>query len=202
MDHVCRAIRVCLIVFAAIVLAAPGWAADIVGWQAGPSGLVLTPLVPFEFGSLTVSAPDGVSFKQELKPGATITFTPFSRPGYRPPEGTYVWEVTLGSPSAVNPKLHAAARAGRDGSGDLEVEAMHRVALSRATQTQSGAFTVQHGTIVPSNMVESGGKAASSRNGREANPFKQADWLHDNPSIGPVDQVIPDDLIVQGSACV
>jgi hypothetical protein len=33
-------------------------------------------------------------------------------------------------------------------------------------------------------------------------PFRKASWLYDDPSIGLVDQVIPDDLIVQGSLCV
>jgi hypothetical protein len=202
MENTYRALRVFVLVFIAAALGVPAHGADIVASQTGPSGLVLTPLVKFEFGRLTVNAPDGVSFQQDLRPGATVVFNPSSRPGYQPPDGTYLWEVTLVTPSAVDPRLQAAAKAARE-SGDAEAEVLHRVALSRVTQAQSGAFTIQRGAMVPSNLVEPGARAASPRSHREApNPFTRAEWLHDNPSIQPVDQVIPDDLIVQGSACI
>jgi len=202
MNHIQRGLRLFAFILITFVIAFPAIAADIVAWQAGPSGLVLRPLVPFDIGVLTVNAPDGVAFREEFKPGTTVVFTPHSRPRYQPPDGTYVWEVMLARPSAVDPRLREAAKAARE-SGETEGEVMYRAALSRVTLVQSGGFRIVRGQIVPSDLVEPGARAASPRSGREApNPFKQAEWLHDDPSIGPVDQVIPDDLIVQGSACV
>ena len=200
MGHIQRVLGV--VVFVALSLGVPAYGSDIVASETGPSGLVLTPLVRFEFGRLTVNAPDGVSFQHDIRPGETVVFTPFSRRGYQPPDGTYLWEVTLVSPSAVDPRLREAAKAARE-SGDAEAEVLYRVALTKVTRAQSGAFTLQRGAMVPSNLVEPGARTGSTSSNRQVpNPFKQAEWLHDDPSIGPVDQVIPDDLIVQGSLCV
>ena len=202
MGHIQRLLGVFIVVFAALSLGVPAYGADIVAFETGPSGLVLTPLVRFEFGRLTVNAPDGVSFQQDIRPGETVVFTPSSRRGYQPPDGTYHWEVTLVTPSAVHPRLQELAKAARE-SGDAEIEVLHRVALTKVTKAQSGAFTIQRGAFVPSNLVEPGAKAGSPSGSREVpNPFKQAEWLHDNPSIQPSDFVIADDLIVQGSACI
>jgi hypothetical protein len=176
--------------------------AEIVAYQAGAGGIILQPLIHFEHGVLTVATPDGTVFRQEFGAGQSVVFSPFGHAGYNPPDGAYVWEVWLGQPSAVHPKLHAAARANRE-SGDVDVEVAHRVALSRATQVQSGTFQIVGGTIVPSTLVEPGSGSRGSRNRSEVpNPFRLAQWLPDDPSIQPVDQVIPDDLIVQGSLCV
>jgi hypothetical protein len=200
MTFVQRSLGAVLFTLFAIVVAFAPAAADIVSVHAGPSGLFLDPLIPFERGVLNVSAPDGASFRQEFSAGAKISFSPFGRDRYHAPDGTYLWEVILALPSAVDPRLQAAAKASRE-SGDPEAEVRHRVAMSKATQVQSGAFTIQGGTIVPSNLVEPGRKAGGPRSSG-ANPFKQAEWLHDNPDVQPVDQVIPDDLIVTGSLCV
>jgi hypothetical protein len=187
------------------LVASPAAAADIVAWQAGPGGLIIQPLVPFDTGVLTVSAPDGVAFREEFRPGTAIVFTPYSRPRYQPPDGTYIWEITLARPSGMDSRTRDSALAARD-SGDAEAEVLYSVALSRLTRVQSGAFSIAQGQIVPSDLVEPGQpgpKGKAYRGNREApNPFKQAEWLHDDPSIGLVDQVIPDDLIVQGSACI
>ena len=103
MDHMQRGLRLFAFIFITFVVAFPAIAADVVAWQAGPSGLVIRPLVPFDHGVLTVNAPDGVAFREEFKPGTTVVFTPYSRLRYQPPDGTYLWEVTLARPSAVDP---------------------------------------------------------------------------------------------------
>ena len=134
MEHMQRALRVGLFAFIAIIIALPVAAADIVAFDAGPSGLTWRPLVSFEHGVLTVGTPDGLVFSEEF--GASgISFNPSAQPNYRPPDGTYIWQVLLGTPSAVSPKLRAAARAHR-GDGDPDIEAAHRAASARATQVQ------------------------------------------------------------------
>ncbi|MGH6690350.1 MAG: hypothetical protein ACREF4_06705 [Gammaproteobacteria bacterium] len=202
MDHTQRVLKLSAFILITFVVAFPAAAADIVAWQAGPSGLVIKPLVQFDHGVLTVNAPDGVAFREEFKPGTTVTFTPYSRARYQPPDGAYVWEVVLARPSAVDPRLREAAKAARQ-SGETEGEVMYRAALSRVTQVQSGGFRIVRGQIVPSDQVEPNAKPQSSNGGRDVrDPFKQANWIHDDPSLQFVDQVIPDDLIVQGSLCV
>ena len=201
MHQIPRALRVGLFVLITVLITLPAAAADIVAFNAGSSGLTWRPLVSFEIGVLTVGTPDGLVFSQEFGAGAGVSFSPFTQPNYRPPDGTYLWQVTLGRPSAVNAKLRAAAQAAR-GDGDPDIEAAHRAASARATLVQSGAFQILNGVIVPSNLTEPGTRQRGAGAGTPADPFRRVDWLLDDPSIRQVDQVIPDDLIVQGSLCV
>lgn len=203
MTHMQRAFRVGLFAVMTVTIALPAAAGDIVAFSAGPSGVTWRPLIPFEHGVLTVSTPDGLVFREEFKGGGGIAFDPSAHPNFRATDGTYKWQVLLGRPSAVNPRLGAAARANREGDGDPDVEARHRAASTRATQVQSGAFTILNRALVPSDLVERGaGPRGAAPRSMAPNPFRQADWPQDDPSVQPVDQVIPDDLIVQGSLCV
>ena len=202
MDQVQRALSVGLFVLIAVVLALPVAAADIVAFDAGSSGLTWKLLVPFEHGVLTVSTPDGLVFQEEFGAGKGVSFNPFAQPNYQPQDGTYIWQVVLGQPSMVHPKLRAAALAAR-GDGDPNIEAAHRAASALATLTQSGAFQILNGAIVPSTLVEPGTRPrGTGPRSMAPDPFKQVDWPLDDPSIRQADQVIPDDLIVQGSACI
>jgi hypothetical protein len=202
MDHTLRALRVGLFLLIAVTFALPAAAADIVAFDAGPSGLTWRPLVSFEHGTLTISTPDGLVFREEFKGGAGVSFNPTGQANYQAPDGTYIWQVTLGQPSTVNAKLRAAAAANRAGDGDPDVEAAHRAASARATLIQSGAFSILNGAIVPSNLVEPGSKSRGAGGRSMTDAFRKVDWLLDDPAVRQVDQVIPDDLIVQGSACV
>jgi hypothetical protein len=202
MNHMLRAFKVGLFVLFAVMIALPAAAADIVAFDAGPSGLTWRPLVSFEHGTLTVSTPDGLVFTEEFKGGGGVSFNPVGQANYQAPDGTYIWQVTLGQPSAVNARLRAAAAANRAGDGDPDVEAAHRAASARATLIQSGAFRILNGAIVPSNLVEPGSRARGTGSRSMTDAFRKVDWLLDDPAVRQVDQVIPDDLIVQGSACV
>ena len=153
MHHMQRALRVGIFVLIAATIALPAAAGDIVAFDASASALTWRPLVSFEHGVLTVSTPDGLVFSEEFR-GGGVSFNPTGQANYRAPDGTYLWQVTLGQPSAVNAKLRAAAAANRAGDGDPDVEAAHRAASARATLIQSGAFQILNGSIVPSNLVE------------------------------------------------
>jgi hypothetical protein len=201
MGHIQRALGVGLFVLIAVVIALPAAAGDIVAFNAGPSGITWRPLIQFEHGVLTIGTPDGLVFQDEFKAGESVSFNPFAQE-YKASDGTYRWQILLGRPSTVDPKLRDAARAKR-GDGDPDIEALHRAASTRATQVQSGAFTIQNGAIVPSDLTEPRVKSGDGGpRGMAPVPFRQADWPQDDPSVQPVDQVIPDDLIVQGSLCV
>jgi hypothetical protein len=203
MDHMQRALRVGLFVLIAVTFALPAAAGDIVAFEAGPSGLTWRPLVSFEHGILTISTPDGLVFREEFKGGAGVSFNPVGQANYQAPDGAYVWQVILGQPSTVNAKLRAAAAASRAGDGDPDIEAAHRAASARATLIQSGGFRILNGAIVPSNLVEPGSRArGAGPRSMTTDAFRKVDWLLDDPAVRQVDQVIPDDLIVQGSACV
>src|SRR5712691_7406981 len=109
MGHMRQALRVGLFVVIAVIIALPAAAADIVAFDAGPSGLTWRPLVAFDYGVLTVSAPDGLVFSQEFNGGAAVSFNPIGQANYQPLDGTYIWQVVLGQPSKVDARLRAAA---------------------------------------------------------------------------------------------
>src|SRR5713226_7862282 len=202
MNHMQRALRVGLFVLFAATIALPAAAADIVAFDASASGLTWRPLVSFEHGILTISTPDGLVFSEEFK-GSGVSFNPIGQADYRPSDGTYIWQVVLGQPSAVNAKLRAAVAASRAGDGDPDVDAAHRAASARATHIQSGAFLIQNGAIVPSTLVEPGSQSrGTGSRSMTTDAFRKVDWIFDDPAVRQVDQVIPDDLIVQGSACI
>lgn len=203
MDVIQRGLRTLVLVLLAVATVVPAAGAEIVAFDASPSGLTWRPLVSFEHGILTVGTPDGLVFSQEFKGTAGVSFNPLGQANYRPPDGTYLWQVTLGQPSKVDARLRAAAAASRAGDGDPDVEAAHRAASARTTLIQSGAFQIQNGAIVPSTLVEPGSRSrGAGPRSMTTDALRQVDWLYDDPAVRQVDQVIPDDLIVQGSACI
>jgi hypothetical protein len=203
MDVIQRGLRTLVLVLLAVATVVPAAAAEIVAFDASPSGLTWRPLVTFEHCILTVSTPDGLVFSQEFKGAGGISFNPVGQANYQAPDGTYIWQVTLGQPSKVDARLRAAAAAARAGDGDPDVEAAHRAASARSTLIQSGAFQIQNGAIVPSNLVEPGTRSrGAGPRSMTTDAFRKVDWLYDDPAVRQVDQVIPDDLIVQGSLCV
>jgi hypothetical protein len=203
MDFIQRGLRAFVLVSMVVLATVTMAGAQIVAFDAGPSGLAWRSLVSFDHGILTVGTPDGLVFSREFKGASGISFNPIGQPNYQPPDGTYIWQVTLGQPSKVDSRLRAAAAATRGGDGDPDLEALHRAASARATLIQSGAFQILNGAIVPSNLVEPGARSrGAGPRSMTTDAFRKAEWFHDDPSIGLVDQVIPDDLIVQGSACI
>ena len=117
MSDIQRGLRTSVLLLIAVLTMAPAAGAQIVAFEAGPSGLSWRPLVSFEHGTLTVRTPDGLVFSQELSGGAGVSFNPAGQANYQPADGTYLWQVTVGQPSLVNARLRAAAAAAR-GDGD------------------------------------------------------------------------------------
>jgi hypothetical protein len=184
--------------------AQPG-SGEIVAFHAGAGGVTWQPLIPFDHGVLVVSGPEGVVFHQAFGPGPALAFDPLAQPGGGLPDGVYVWEVRLGRPSAVSPHLRARAQAARGPGGDAAAEAALGLALRRATQVQSGAFHIEAGMLVPSDIVAPHTRASRARSQRRPRtPFAPAALAvdADDLPIIPADVVFTDDLIVDARACI
>jgi hypothetical protein len=79
------------------------------------------------------------------------------------------------------------------------------VPRKRAPRVQSGAFRILDRVLVPSDPARDGEKRARGRRapGGPQTPFAPALFADlDDTAIVPADQVVTDDLIVQGFACV
>ncbi len=126
--------------------------------------------------TLRVAMPGGETAERSFSAGSIPTLALNGADGARLADGPYVWEMRSVAPAA---RSRGEAEAGGGGAA--------------AGWVASGAFTIRDGTVVATEAPESGTLAALTRAGA---PGAGA------PTLTPFDQVIPDDLIVQGSECV
>ncbi|MDQ5843981.1 MAG: tail fiber domain-containing protein [Acidobacteriota bacterium] len=157
--------------------------------------------------TLTIAAPDGRVFSKEYKGGASLDFSITDEQGERLPDGIYSYELRLA------PVLSSAAKAKlKEARGkDDEAEAVRAARKRGLVQPliESGNFAIQNGAVVvPGATEEAAARSVSKVTGHlrlsgaaSAAQFKLRQQHHLSLNAMP-DQVIPDDLIVQGSACV
>jgi Chaperone of endosialidase len=139
---------------------------------------------------LTVSSPDGTVLRREFRADQTPSFSLFDAQGARRPDGSYTWELQAVPKVAkwVKDKVAAAREAGDDAA----LEALRKSGRLPQGKVQAGVFSVADGSIVasgPSEEPANKPRAQKAAAGSGLTPTTEAD------------QVIPDDLIVQGSGC-
>ncbi len=134
---------------------------------------------------LTVSTPSGKVVRQEIGAGQTPEFDLSSAEAA---DGAYTWELRLVPKFDADTRkaLNEARRTGDDAA----IERLRAEGRIPAERVQSGSFVVEAGSIVTSEGPE---KSSGPKGAKAASGIK---------NTTAEDQVIPDDLIVQGSACV
>ncbi|MGQ0760959.1 MAG: hypothetical protein ACT4OT_02900 [Acidobacteriota bacterium] len=151
-------------------------------------------------GTLTISFPDGRSIRKTFRAGDYPQVTIGDKYFDNLPDGVYSYELRLASAPSD------AAKKARGKDGDPENERAGRKRAPVSTLTQSGSFAVVNGSIVVaggSEPQESGAKASSGSATRATASANVLQRIRNNHrAFFMPDQVIPDDLIVQGSACV
>lgn len=158
--------------------------------------------------TLTVTAPDGRVFRSLLKAGATPEFTITDKEGNRLPDGQYTYELRL-TPELSKATIDTlvAARGKDDDPEDVRAT-RKRAVIPDYSLVQSGDFSIINGAIVVAGAFEEPGTRPSAQIMKQSR-FTAVTGMtlttvrrhHLSPMFMP-DQVIPDDLIVQGSACV
>ena len=137
----------------------------------------------FERVVLTVALPDGGVVRREFRSGEPVAFELAAAAK----DGSYRYELR-GTPrldASTRQELAAARKAGNEAAVIQRLKDAGRLPLEGAVQ--SGSFLVKDGSIVSGGRDEERPRAATAGSG-----------------IGVItaeDQVIPDDLIVQGSGC-
>ena len=171
---VCFSLAIALIVLWA---SPPAGAAPLANVRVDATGLEWQANHPEMGWVLTVSGPGGFYLRQELPVGATPRFSVYDADGGLRPAGSYVYELR------PVPQLDEAARA--EAQAAREAGSVFKSSRLPIAEVQSGAFAIQDGAILMCGDPEPGaGKPAGSAR------------------LATKDQVIPDDLIVQGSACI
>ena len=169
----------------AVVVASALAAAPIAQVRTSPGALDFSPLIEAQSFVLTVSTPDGKVVRREFAAGEAISFS-ISDQREAVAEGAYQWELTAA------PRLRPADRAKLDAARAKSdpaalAEAQRTAGIPQGGWVQSGSFLVADGAIADSSPTE-------------PRPGKR-NVTSDLKNIVAVDQVIPDDLIVQGSLC-
>lgn len=148
-----------------------------VGWKPiGGAGLY----------HLTIGAPDGTRIEKDFNDGQSLSIR-IDDLGAKL-DGTYTYELRT-TPRVTPAVRHALDDARQKNDPAAIAQIVRQNGLSATTQW--GTFGVLNGAILPSDAVE-------TRSGSQG--------LHKSTNAtlkpAPLDQVIADDLIVQGSACI
>lgn len=181
-----------------MILAIPvaAFAADPVGRQTGGGPFIewRGSLSGHDSVTLTVVSPEGDVITKTFKSGRALMLR-ISDLGTDVQDGQYSYELVV-SPK-VSPDVARKLEDARAANDDAAAKKIMKAA-GLSPIVQSGAFTVQGGSFVPNDLVE-GDANDLSTGSRAAGVSTNA-----SRPTGPIavnDQVIPDDLIVQGSIC-
>ncbi len=162
----------------------------------------------YSSATLTVSAPDGRVFSQELKAGAAPEFAIMDKEGNRLPDGNYTYELRLTPLLSKQSRESLVAERGKDDDAEIVRSTRKRSPLAEAPQVQSGHFSILNGTIFVPGAIEEGQSQPVSKvtaplrpNATTQAAMTKLRQHHLAARLMP-DNVIADDLIVQGSACV
>lgn len=160
---------------------------------------------PHSAVTLSVSVPDGQVITKEFQSGNSPEFRLIDAKGERFPDGQYTYELRL-TPIFGQGVKEALAEARAKGNGDqVQREMRKRGTLPSQPLVQSGSFAVVNGMAIVAGSASEGGRtrAAVEQPLAPAAPAGRVNYkVQRNHPRFLFDQVIPDDLIVQGSACV
>ncbi len=193
-----RKLRVSILLVLSMLLlpALPALAeeAAVAELSAGPAGLEWRPLAAdYERAVLTVSTPTGNVIRREFEAGKTPALSLFDAKGQKLADGSYNWEIRIAP--RVPPALRSQLAAARQAGDEAAAKRLQRQ-LPAGPTVQSGSFRILQGSVVAGAAEGRQDGAAAAPDG----PQSAAKPALDN--VTAADQVIPDDLIVQGSACV
>jgi hypothetical protein len=164
--------------------------------------------------TLTVIGPDGEAYIKEFHGNQTPEFQLADKKGERLPDGQYTYELRL-TPNFGQGVKETLKAAREKGNSDEVVRELKKRGALPAGLVQSGGFSVVSGVIYVGGMIESGQNAKVERPAVPASvpavvssaaPVASSGRVNykvnrHHPRFMVFDQVIPDDLIVQGSIC-
>jgi hypothetical protein len=158
---------------------------------------------PYAALTMTVAAPDGRVFRKEFKAGATPEFMITDDQGEKLPDGQYSYELRL--TPIFSPAVKAALAAARGKDDDPETVRAARKRAIPPSLVHSGGFSIMNGVAIvagPTEISEPRKAIVLTEPFRlpSMTGVKTENRKQHHPLLN-VDQVIPDDLIVQGSIC-
>ena len=178
---------------------------QIAGLSSFGSGVRFDVVAPHSAVTLTVLAPDGQSFSKEFQAGNSPEFKLTDAKGERLPDGQYTYELRLTPIFATGVREELKAARAKGNEADVKRELRKRGALPEPL-VQSGSFLVSYGALILPGAVEEKAGPAQAAVIKPAAPVVSSGRINykiqrHHPSFLVFAQVIPDDLVVQGSIC-
>jgi len=199
------------VAFACLQTAALGQGAQSANLRAEGMGVRFDSTIQHTGATLTISAPDGEVYRREFRAGAVPSFALVDKAGAALGNGQYTYELRLNTPQARDPKERLVAA--DDGVEDEQGRTSRKRSRVQSL-VQSGSFSVQNGVVYVGSEIEPTSRRTSSTKNFATSPLQQRSTgvisgntlnrlrNHRLSLFSMPDQVIPDDLIVQGSACI
>jgi hypothetical protein len=156
--------------------------------------------------TLTISAPDGRVFTKTFKGGSSPQFSLADAHGEGLPDGQYTYELRL-APASSRRKDSTSNGRGKEDEPE-SVRAARKTVMPVQSLVQSGTFSILNGAVIVAGAQEEGGaRPVSKITERQLPASAGSTVVTKNPQHHPLliskpDEVINDDLIVKGSACV
>jgi hypothetical protein len=169
--------------------------------------------ITYSNATLTVSAPDGNVYRREFGAGSAPSFALLDKTGAALGNGQYTYELRFTTVQMRDIKERLAMAPDEAGAED-ENGRTNRRPLSVQSVVQSGSFTMQNGALYVGNETEpTSGRTPSTKSFEKTQTQQRLTGIlsrnmatrlrnHRLSLFAMPDQVIADDLIVQGSACV
>jgi hypothetical protein len=161
------------------------------------SSVSFTIRVPYKSATLTVSTPDGQIFRKEFPAGLIPVFSPVNNRGEFFESGSFTYELVL-TPFLSGDIEDKLDQAREKGTSDRVATNLRRRGLLPAPMIQSGSFSVLNGNMITGDQILT--EPTSVQPVDKGNTVTSK--ATDGGGVTPEDQVIPDDLIVNGSACI
>ncbi len=158
----------------------------------GPGGIDWDIQIPCAGVILVVAGPGGEVFRGEFENSPSFSFV--GSEGDPLPDGHYNYELRLVPymDTEVRDELQAIRESGDEAKLRKMMERYH---IPTTASSYSGAFSIKGGNLVTGEAPEAG-----PMSGTDQTPFEAT--AADAPPLPIPDQVILDDLIVDGSACI
>jgi hypothetical protein len=144
-------------------------------------------------------------YRKEFPAGSSPEFVLSDKEGNRLPDGSYSYEIRLTPVLAASVKEELANARKKGNDAKVERDLRGRGLLPTQSMVESGSFWIQNGAAVVAGSVEESQGKTSGQVRPAAPPSGNTEARLRNHRLALraiPDQVIPDDLIVQGSLCV
>jgi hypothetical protein len=186
----------CALLITATVAAEQPADIHIAQMSVGSSGLSWQPAVSYESAVLMVSGPGDLNLRREFAAGEALAFRVNDTNQAGLEDGQYAWELRF-SP-VIDRGVKEILRAARESGDTSEIEDLKKQGkLPAEPLVASGYFRVVGGSIV-AEKKEPPMRRVSSR----VDSSGPEGIVDTDSGVATKDQVILDDLIVDGSACI